>query len=205
MAELNGRVRRTVVTPNAVRFLGVGVSDRQVRVVASDESVDRMGDILIAKGCQLSDYRKNPVVLAQHRADSPIARCSSIGLVGNRIEATIDFPPSGTSVRSDEYLGLLKNSVLGAVSVGFLPSKYTTRKEGGYLFSEWELLELSVVSVPANQSALVIERSAELPDAAQSDLERRVAYAKRIGLEALLIAEGVPPTRIAAIVDRILR
>ena len=45
---------------------------------------------------------------------------------------------------------------LNAVSIGFMPKSYTPREgdQGGYVFEDWELLEYSIVPVPANQDAL---------------------------------------------------
>ena len=37
-----------------------------MRFVASDESVDRYGDIIRASGWQLDNFRKNPVLLFAH-------------------------------------------------------------------------------------------------------------------------------------------
>jgi HK97 family phage prohead protease len=144
--------------PRTVKFLGVG--ERQIRVVASDGTVDRMGDILVPWGVDLSNFKRNPIVLAQHDSGQPIARCASIGVEGDAVVALIDFPAAGVSSRSDEYLRLMKAGILGAVSVGFLPLKQEPiGNTGGWKFTQWELLELSVVSVPANPSALVTERS----------------------------------------------
>ena len=150
-------MRRTSV-PCATKFAGT-VGERQVRVVASDGSIDRMGDVLVPGGVILDEYRRNPIILAQHDPQQPIARCASIGVEGSAVVALIEFPPAGTSEKADEYLALLKARVLGAVSVGFLPRAWEPIKGGGLKFTSWELLELSVVSVPANANALVTERA----------------------------------------------
>lgn len=154
---MDGTVRRTT-SPRALKFLGT-VGERQIRVIASDATPDRMGDILDPNGVELSQYRRNPIVLAQHDAGQPIARCGSIAVDGDKVVALIDFPPEGVSARSDEYLRLCKAGILGAVSVGFLPHEWEPIRGAGYRFTRWEMLELSIVSVPANPSALITERS----------------------------------------------
>jgi hypothetical protein len=68
------------------------------------------------------------------------------------------FAPEGVSELADEYCRLAKAGIIRAVSVGFIPVEYEPRRGGGYLFKRWDLLELSLVSVPANPNALVIER-----------------------------------------------
>ena len=153
---LDGYARTTAL--RRVKFLGGG-TDRQVRVVASDGTTDRMGDVLDPSGCQLANYRRNPIVLAQHLSEQPIARCPSITANDVQVTALIEFPPAGVNARSDEYLALLKSGVLGAVSVGFLPLARSPLQSGGWRYTAWELLELSVVSIPANANALVEERS----------------------------------------------
>jgi HK97 family phage prohead protease len=149
-------MQRTTVF-GRTKFLST-VGERQVKVIASDGSIDRMGDQLMPWGCELEEYRRNPVVLAQHDNTAPIARCSDIHVENAAVVATIDFPPPGTSERSDEYLRLLKTGVVAAVSVGFLPLDWE-RIDTGYKYIRWELLELSCVSVPANANALVVERA----------------------------------------------
>ncbi len=168
--------------PRIVKFLGVG--ERQIRVVASDATVDRMGDILVPWGVDLSNYRRNPIVLAQHDASQPIARCSSIGVEGDAVIALIDFPAAGISARSDEYLRLMKAGILGAVSVGFLPLKQEPIGNGGWKFTQWELLELSVVSVPANPSALVSERSMSGSSLRTAHMERARVLKARLSAPA---------------------
>jgi HK97 family phage prohead protease len=150
------RGERRVAAARVTKF--VGVSDRQVRVVASDATPDRMGDVLDPNGVQLANYRRNPVVLFGHDPLQPIARCT-IGVEGNAVVATITFPEPGVSEKSDEVLRLLKAGILSAVSVGFQPLEWEPIRGAGLRFTKWELLELSVVSVPANPSAVVTERS----------------------------------------------
>ncbi|MGE0117661.1 MAG: hypothetical protein AB7S71_01425 [Dongiaceae bacterium] len=157
-------LRRTVIA-NAVARVGigprVGVGPREIEVIASDRTVDRMGDILEPEGVRLENFRRNPIVLAQHDSDQPVARAGWIGIVGAKIMAKVVFPPEGTSERSDEYLRLCKTGVISAVSVGFLPLKVEPIKGTfGLRFIAWELLELSLVSVPANPSAVVTAKSA---------------------------------------------
>ena len=178
ISQVNRGIRRAT-SPVTTKFLG-GVGDRQVRVVASDATPDRMGDVLDPAGCDMRNYYKNPIVLAQHDSNQPIARCSDIAVRGGHVVATIEFPPAGTNERSDEYLAMLKAGYLSAVSVGFLPVQYKPRQGGGFLFTEWELLELSVVSVPANPSALVTERSIGGANRRSADLARAARIAARI-------------------------
>ena len=133
---------------------------RQIRIVVSDETVDRVGDVMVAEGCDISDYKANPIVLAQHDPNQPIGRCQ-IEIKNGRVEALIDFAPEGISARADEYCGLAKAGIINAASVGFEPVEFENIKGGGRRYTKWKLLENSLVSVPANPSALVVARSLE--------------------------------------------
>jgi HK97 family phage prohead protease len=181
-------MRRTTVNGAVGKFLAGGVTDRQVRVVASDGTPDRMGDVLEPFGVKLDAYRKNPVVLGQHNADAPIGRCVSIGIEGAQIIALIEFPPMGTSELADEYCNLTKAGVISAVSVGFLPLASTPIRDGGWRYTSWELLELSLVSIPANPNALVIARSLD-----RADRLRRAAELRIPRRPVVCSAEAEPP------------
>jgi uncharacterized protein len=151
------------------------VGDRQVRVVVSTASVDRHGDIVEITGIELENYRKNPVVLCQHDHDEPIARCVQVGIVNGRLEALVQFPDEGVSSKSDEVYGLVKAGVLNAVSIGFIPMEWSFLDDKnpweGRRFSRCEMIEFSIVSVPANADALIIERG-------QLTLDQQIALAR---------------------------
>jgi HK97 family phage prohead protease len=151
---------RRAVAGHVTKFLST-VGERQIRVIASYATPDRMGDILEPGGCQLDDFRRNPIMLAQHDSNQPIGSWPSIQVNGGRLEALGEFAPEGVSTVADEYCRLAKAGILRAVSVGFLPISYEPLRGGGLRFTKWDLVGLSLVSVPANPNALVIERGWE--------------------------------------------
>ncbi|WP_193171263.1 HK97 family phage prohead protease [Nisaea nitritireducens] len=138
------------------------VGERQVRVVVSTSSLDRDGDIIEVKGIDLAAYRLNPIVLNQHRRAEPIARCTDIRIKGDTIEATVQFPDEGVSPKSDEVYGLIKAEILNAVSIGIIPLEWSNMDDKepwrGKRYNKSEMIEFSVVSVPANSEALIVER-----------------------------------------------
>jgi phage head maturation protease len=151
-----------------------GLSDgpRRVRYVASDESVDRYGDIIRASGWQLDNFRKNPVLLAQHNTNTlPIGKVDPVGIEGTRLIAHAEFAPEGTSTLADAVWALVDKGYMNAASVGFMPLADPNPIRGepdpktgyqpitGWEFIAQELLELSVVSVPANPNALQLAKS----------------------------------------------
>lgn len=124
--------------------------DDIIAAVASSGSMDRDGDILVPSGWELDNFRKNPVLLWAHDSYSlPIGKATDIGIVGNELKFNAKFAES-----ENEFAGkvakLMRGGFLNSFSVGFIPKE---RDEGGRM-SKMELLEISVVNVPANAEAL---------------------------------------------------
>jgi HK97 family phage prohead protease len=139
---------------------------RTMRFVASDESVDRFGDIIRAAGWQLEHYRNNPVLLWGHNSkEPPVGTVKQIDVRGTQLMADVEFLPAGKTQRADEVWGCIEAGALRAVSVGFSPTgpvNHIVDKAGsvtGFEFTQQELLELSVVPVPANPRALAVAKS----------------------------------------------
>ena len=155
---------------------------RSIRFVASDESVDRYGDIIRADGWKLENFRKNAVLLFGHNSrDLPIGKVTDVGVVGKQLEATAEFMPEGMNDFADAVWHAVEAGFLNAVSVGFLPlsePNYIFAADDpdhkgwptGYEFVDQELLELSVVPVPANPQALAVARSLAISEATQRRL-----------------------------------
>jgi len=139
-------------------ILDPALGERQIMVIASDPTLDRTKDVMRPEGCVLDNYRENPIVLANHDRTQPIGTATPM-IRNNRVEAMVDFAPAGISPKADEYCGLAKAGVLRAVSVGFDPIEFKPNKSGGYDYDKWELMELSLVAVPANPGARIIARA----------------------------------------------
>ncbi len=135
-----------------------GVGDRQIKVIASTPAPDRSGDVMLPQGCVLDNFRRNNIVLVNHNPDSPIGS-AAVEVKNNRLEALIEFAPKGASALADEWLALCKAAIVSSCSVGFTPLDMEPRKGGGYTIKSWELLELSLCSVPCNPEAVILQRS----------------------------------------------
>ena len=162
--------RRKAISDTQVKALS---DERKVRVICSTATEDRAGDVVRAEGIQLIRYKQNPVVLFNHDAQHPVARCVEIGVVNGRLEAVVQFPDEGTSQKADETYRLIKAGVINAVSIGFRGLEAEPYGENwGYDFKSSELLEFSFVSVPANPDALIIERSIRSEDGQMTGVEQ---------------------------------
>lgn len=126
-----------------------------VLFVASTANADRMHDVINQMGWELERFKKNPVILWAHDSDSlPVGKAVNVYVDGT-LKIEVQFA-------SDEYEfartveKLVKNGYLNAVSVGFIPLEDPEPNDhGGYDFKRNELLEVSIVPVPANAEALV--------------------------------------------------
>ncbi|MBR0879118.1 HK97 family phage prohead protease [Bradyrhizobium barranii subsp. barranii] len=139
--------------------------------VLSDETPDRMDDVIMSDGWQLDNFRKNPIALFGHRSDFPIGTWKDLRVEKKQLIGRLDIAPEGTSERIDEIRRLIDAGILRAVSVGFKPIETKPRKETdwGVFYTKAELVETSVVSVPANPNALAIAKSMKI-SAATIDL-----------------------------------
>jgi HK97 family phage prohead protease len=143
-------VRKTHVTE------GAGMT-----FVLSDATPDRMGDIISADGWDLKNFSKNPVALFNHNANFPIGKWINLRVEKGELRGELKLAPAGTSDRIDEIRRLVDADILRAVSVGFLPRKSEpiTKNGDGFRFLETELVETSLVSIPANPNALAVAKS----------------------------------------------
>lgn len=163
-------VKGTGEAPVLYRAVSGAVSkadgDGPVEFVLSHESDDRMGDIIRQDGWDLTNFKKNPVMLWAHdsRGIPPIGKWSNVRIDSRTLLGSANFDtddPFAASIESK-----VRRGFLNAVSVGFRPLEMEWRPEkegengGGSLFrpaadfKKQELLETSIVSVPAHPKAL---------------------------------------------------
>ena len=137
-------------------------SERVIAFVASDGLIDREGDIIEPSAWNLDAYRSNPVICDSHDYRKlPIARAMDIAVVGQRLIGRAEFPPAGLNEASDRVYGMVKAGFLNATSVGFRSREPRRNAHGGWTHHDVELLEVSLVSVPANPRALITGKSAQ--------------------------------------------
>jgi phage head maturation protease len=136
-----------------------------IAMIASDESVDRYGDIIRAAHWDLTAYKANPVVLFQHKSEN-IVGTADVRIVGKRLIADIELADAGTSAIVDAVRALVAQKILKASSVGFRPTvEPNVLRDAkndmitGYEYIGQELLELSLVAVPANPKAVSLLKS----------------------------------------------
>lgn len=156
-----------------IEVRAVDVEKRRASFVASTERAVMTGmgpEVLRMRGARLQRYRKNPVVLDshdRHGIDSIVGRAEvRVDNETRQLLADVEF---AASPRGEAAWALVRDGFLRAVSVGYRPNGKRTRqlREGeadgegearvagpALVVNEWELVELSMVPVPADEDAL---------------------------------------------------
>jgi HK97 family phage major capsid protein/HK97 family phage prohead protease len=129
---------------------------RIIRGVATTPNPDRVGDIVEPLGVQF----KNPMpLLHQHDHDKPVGTVTFDKPTkdGITFEARLPIIEQAGPLRDrvETAWGEIKAGLVRAVSIGFRALEYSFLDEGGIRFNKSEVLELSLVSVPANADAVI--------------------------------------------------
>jgi uncharacterized protein len=126
--------------------------------LASTPTPDRYGDIVEPLGAVF----KTPMsLLWQHDADKPVgqmtfARPTKTGIPFEaKITKASEFESTVLRERALEAWESVKHGLVRGVSIGFRALEYAFMDNGGIRFSEWEWLELSLVTIPANAEATI--------------------------------------------------
>jgi HK97 family phage prohead protease len=127
--------------------------------IATDETLDRYDELIKLDGWQLDNFRDNPVIPDCHDYSSILkilGRAVSIGPVNgklvNRVEFCLDNPMGSLAYK------MAKGGFITSQSVGFIPMEWVNgsgKDEPSRTYMKCELLEVSLVVVPANPGATI--------------------------------------------------
>jgi len=99
--------------------------------IASDETLDRYDEIIVASGWRLVNYRRNPVFQNAHQYGDVIftlGRALITEVRAGRLFQRIEFATEVNPMARIAY-GLYKGGFLNAVSVGFIPLRWQNGDE----------------------------------------------------------------------------
>lgn len=170
------RKDRLALASSGSARLGIDEKAMSATFVVTSETPDRVGDIVKADGIQLDNYRKNPVWFFGHQAIIlPIGVCEdpdgklAFKTEGDRAIATCFF--SKKSKEAEQVFALVSEGILRATSIGFNPLEPPVERnfrednpnsiQPGFIFPKIDLLEISVVGVPAQPEATLVRRHLE--------------------------------------------
>ncbi len=128
--------------------------------IGSDNTVDRYNEVIDQKAWgDMKNFRANPVIPDCHDYSSIgkiLGKAVSVDVVDgklvNRVEFCLDNPMGALAYK------MAKGGFLNSQSVGFIPEEWQSGKnasEPDRTYTKCELLEISMVVVPANPGATV--------------------------------------------------
>lgn len=130
------------------------------RILITTPSVDRDKDRVLPEGVNTESYMRNPVVQWGHSYNEPwqtVGRTTRIEVTDKGITADFELRPAANESDPQNIVRLLwEGGWIKAASIGFIPNASAPNKEGGHDFTASELLEWSLVPIPANQTALAV-------------------------------------------------
>jgi hypothetical protein len=154
----------------------------------STESLDRIQDVVLAKGLNDSQFTQNPIVTLGHSYFTPPVgrslwrkRVRDGELLGVKAktrypERPDNWPADAGPWAPDKVFSMIQAGLLQGKSIGFLPTKvhYVDQREsqktgwpeGVRVVEEWLLIEYACCYLPMNQDALVeaVSKGLEIPD-----------------------------------------
>lgn len=152
----------------------------------TEESPDRLGDIVLASGMDDSHYQLNPIVTLNHAYDQPpvgrsLWRRKARDGALHGVKAKTHYParPQGWTLSDwppDLAFELVKAGLLRGKSIGFIPlklhtptaeeiQKNPTLASVRYLIEEWLLAEYACCYLPMQPNAVVETVSKSVPPA----------------------------------------
>lgn len=140
--------------------------NKLVGALATNNAMDRDGDIIDPKGIDLENFTKNPVLLWSHEHGGlPIGKVTDIRRSDDGIEFDAEFSESNPFAQT--VLGLFKEGILNAFSIGFIP-----KERKNETITSAELVEISAVNIPSNPMAL-LSRSYKSFQKTLDDLDKK--------------------------------
>lgn len=146
--------------------------NRTARFIMTTESIDRYGDIVVQSGGDLERFMKNPQALMFHNSrDWPIGTWSDVTKIlsgrPKRTEGVLNFMEEGMDEDADRAARHVSAGTIRTISIGFIPLdwEWLTDQEGdfsGIKFTAWELIEASLVPIPANPECLVKDAGGDM-------------------------------------------
>lgn len=147
------------MTDRAYSLLEVKSVDDESRVItgiATTPTPDRVGDIVEPMG---ASFAPELPLLWQHRHDQPVGTVK----FGKPTDRGIPFTATIAKIaeegalksRVDEAWQSVKARLVRAVSIGFRALEYAFMDDGGTRFTKTEIMELSLVTIPANAQATI--------------------------------------------------
>jgi HK97 family phage prohead protease len=140
---------------------------------ASTNDIDRHGTIIDPLGIKTDHYDANPVFVWGHDAYGGSSTPALENVLGRVVEYTksetsfdigVRWATEEQNPKAQMAKSMVRGGILNAVSIGFIPNaeRMVTKDVNGEdipVYEETELVEVSLVTVPANPNATALIRS----------------------------------------------
>jgi len=131
----------------------------------STQAIDRDKDTLAIDGWRVENFLKagGPVLWAHRNLELPIGKAAWVKTQAGTLKARVEFAPADVYPFADTVRRLVDFGALKSTSVGFIPDYQKAAwndERGGFDFKGQELLEFSIVPVPANPECLMDAKDA---------------------------------------------
>lgn len=149
-------------------------------VIASDETLDRHGEVIPIDSWMLEPFRAAPRMLLDHdhRVEKIAGKWDNVRIEGGKLlmePQFHDFTPLAKAAKQ-----MVEEGFLDTVSVGFIPHEVEDQMTHE-LKPMNELIEVSWVTVPANPSARVLKElgEKELSETEKAEVEKWLGAEKK--------------------------
>lgn len=171
---------------------------RTMTFVASDSTRDAYNTVLLPENWDLERFNKNGVIGYQHNVyGSSFTGPNPDDVIGKghayiedeKLFVDVEFEPKDLNEQADKIFKKLQFGSLKGVSVGFIPKgkgAFGKGKEGAgqenetYYYGGQELVEISVVNIPANPNALKKDAKEEEDEEIKSQRDADLKAAQKI-------------------------
>ncbi|MGB3822434.1 MAG: HK97 family phage prohead protease [Rhodococcus qingshengii] len=137
----------------------VDKENKTVRFKISDNSIDRYGEIVDQDSWDFKNFLKNPIMLWNHKSwdvepEHVLGTWSDLAVEKDGTYATAHFDDD-INPKADTVFKQIIKGTLRCVSVGFIPHSLEYDEDTPIL-KDNELLEISIVPIPANANAVAL-------------------------------------------------
>jgi HK97 family phage prohead protease len=160
---------------------------------ASTAAVDRQNEVIDQQGWDLGAYKANPVILDSHRygsIDDILGKASRVEVMPEGLEIDVQFAPTAKGQMAQQ---LVEDGMLRTVSVGFRSKGRRPGQRSGepMTHTAMELLEVSMVAIPANREAVRL-RGVEDEVMHEEKAGRRLSKASAAAIaQAIALLQGL--------------
>lgn len=198
--ESEGRLLKLFKSPSSWKD-----ETRTARFTMTSQAPDRYGDEVMTEGLDTVEFEKNPVGLLFHMSRGfPIGSWSNLEKKATsrppKMEGDLTLLPAGADETADRAATHIKFGTLRACSIGFRPLELELIRDkednwtGGIRWLETELVECSLVPIPAHPKAMA--KALDGDDAAltriiQQQIDEFLSEMEQLGVKRDLYIEAL--------------